>query len=69
MYTTYYIRDWNNTAKDCYKIGCVCQDCPIYELYFENSNKKCQMKYVVREMVRRFGIPDDLKRKRIVEGE
>lgn len=54
---------WNKTAEDCYKRGCICSGCPIYELYFEPYNLKCQMKVAVIEMVRIYGLPEHLKKK------
>lgn len=63
QYSTFYIRRWNRTAEECYKIGCNCQRCPIYEHYFKGSKETCKMKGFVIEMVRRFGITDEMKRK------
>lgn len=64
------IRRWNRTAIDCYRIGCNCQICPIYEMYFKKQHEKCRMKGAVIEMVRRFGLPDELKgSKGIIENE
>lgn len=61
------LRRWNETAKDCYMRGCICKGCPIYELYFKNSIKKCQMKGAVVELVRKFGIPEDLTREDTIQ--
>lgn len=60
---TIQVRRWNKTAADCYKLGCDCQKCPIYETYFKGKPYKCQMKIAVFEMVRKFGTPDSLIRK------
>ena len=62
----YSIRRWNTTAKECYKRGCVCSGCPIYESFFKFKNKKCLMKSAVLEMVRIFGITNDLRRNDII---
>lgn len=56
------VRRWNKTAEDCYILGCNCSKCPIYEIYFKDKPQKCFMKYAVWEMVRKFGIPDNLKK-------
>lgn len=62
----HYITGWNKTAKECYLRGCVCNGCPIHELYFKNTNN-CQMKWVVLKLVREFGITDDLKRENFLK--
>lgn len=59
-------RRWNPTAEDCYRRGCVCEGCYIYELYFKPYGAKCQMKYAVMELVRKFGIPDKLNKEEII---
>ena len=53
------IHRWTNQAIDCYNRGCVCKGCPVYELYFKNSGRKCKMKAAVIESVRLFGIPKE----------
>lgn len=52
--------NWTKQAKDCYKMGCCCPVCEIYQNVFKESGYKCQMKYVVLELVRRKGIPEEL---------
>ena len=51
------ISRWNKTAVECYERGCMCGDCPIFLKYFKGKPYKCQMKEVVREMVRVLGRP------------
>ena len=51
------VRRWTESAIDCYKRGCVCEGCPIYEQYFKGSKRRCQMKAAVIESVRLFGAP------------
>lgn len=50
----YDIRRWTRGAIDCYMRGCICQDCPIYELIFRHYPRGCQMKYAVIATVRKF---------------
>lgn len=51
-------KKWTPTAIDCYKLGCVCNKCNLFKIYFINSSTKCKMKETVIELVRRFGIPE-----------
>lgn len=53
---------WNKSMVDCYKRGCVCQGCRIYHLYFEPRKSKCFMKSALIEMIRKFGLPDELQK-------
>lgn len=53
------VNRWTSTAIDCYKRGCVCKGCPIYEQFFQNTHEKCQMKRAVLESVRLFGAPKE----------
>lgn len=62
----YSIRRWTKEAKNCYMRGCICEGCPIYELYFKGTKQKCKMKLAVIETVRKFGITDDMKKKDIL---
>lgn len=50
-------RRWTIGAVDCYKRGCRCPGC-FLNGYFE-SQKKCQMKWAVIELVRLMGIPKE----------
>lgn len=54
---------WTNTAIDCYKIGCNCSKCLIYNIYFKNETFKCKMKDTVIELVRKNGIPNECEDK------
>lgn len=44
---------WTMQAIDCYNRGCICRGCDIYE----NYNFVCNMKIVVLDLVREFGVP------------
>lgn len=55
------LRRWNDTAKDCYRRGCICKDCPLGNIYFKTTT--CHMKEAVIELVRRFGLTKDLIKK------
>ncbi|MBQ7127220.1 hypothetical protein IJO12_09045 [bacterium] len=48
---------WTETAIDCYLIGCVCNKCFLYKIYFEPYGSKCRMKDSVIELVRKNGVP------------
>ena len=54
--------DWTNEAKLCYSSGCNCRECTNR---FE-SQKQCQMRRVVLELVRRFGAPKGVEVKGIL---
>ena len=54
-------KKWTPTAIDCYKLGCCCSKCNIYKLYFYKSAYKCKMKDTVIELVRKVGVPEELK--------
>lgn len=51
-------KNWTNSAKECYRRGCICNGCPIKEVY----KIKCHMKESVIGLVKKFGIPEGLKR-------
>lgn len=55
--------DWTNEARFCYLSGCNCKKCTNR---FE-SQKKCQMRRVVLELVRRFGAPEGVEVKGILK--
>lgn len=54
--------DWTNEAKLCYASGCNCKKCSNR---FE-SQKHCQMRRVVLELVRRFGAPKGVEVKGVI---
>lgn len=49
-----FAQHWTEDAVNCYKRGCICKDCPILDLI---TSQKCQMKYAVIELVKKFGTP------------
>jgi hypothetical protein len=49
---------WTNAAIDCYKRGCVCSGC-YFENFFTDEHQKCQMKFAVIELVKKFGRPKE----------
>ncbi|MCQ2738747.1 MAG: hypothetical protein MJ237_00810 [bacterium] len=49
---------WTQSAVDCYLIGCSCQKCNLYRVYFSTSVYKCQMKNTVIDLVRKVGVPE-----------
>lgn len=50
------VRHWTIDAINCYKRGCVCDEC-FFKTFFTNKSEKCKMKASVLELVRIFGIP------------
>lgn len=50
-------KKWTQSAIDCYFLGCVCHKCSVYEIL----GKRCKMKYVVLELVKKFGKPQRRK--------
>lgn len=48
------IQRWTEGAINCYKRGFVCKNCPVKNLI---TSQKCQMKYAVIELVKKFGMP------------
>ena len=61
------VRRWTPAAIDCYKRGCVCNDC-MYNKFF-SGNHKCQMKASVLELVRTVGPPTEVELQQILEDE
>ena len=62
-YTEYRIasiKRWNQTAIECYKIGCKCSECHLLD-NLELTKDKCKMKLAVFELVRKLGAPDVTK--------
>jgi len=47
---------WSRQAKACYFIGCRCSKCLLPEIT-ETLKGNCKMKYVVLELVKKFGAP------------
>ena len=52
------IKLWNETAKDCYFIGCDCSKCFIYNTFFKDTGELCQMRYYVEKFLQKLGRPD-----------
>lgn len=61
------VRHWTQTAKECYLRGCKCVGCPIYEAVFRHNRLRCKMKLVVIELVRKWGITNDLRKNDLLE--
>ena len=53
------VKQWNDTARDCYNLGCSCEDCFIYKTYFYNSDDTCKMKYYVSYFLNKLGAPEE----------
>lgn len=63
----YEIRRWTLSAIDCYKRGCICEGCFIYEKYSKPGKWNCYMKSAVIELVRKFGKPENVEKDWILE--
>jgi len=48
---------WTQSARECYEIGCRCNNCLLYIIL----GKECRMKQAVFELVRKFGAPKEKK--------
>lgn len=55
-------RKWTKTACACYLRGCRCSGC-YYEWFFRDSPYKCKMKYTILELIKKFGLPENLQNK------
>lgn len=54
IYQLANLRHWTDSAIECYIIGGVCSKCTLpYDL-----RKKCRMKAVILELVKKFGKPN-----------
>ena len=49
-------RRWTRGSIECYNIGCNCSKCDIVPADLTVS---CKMKYAVRELVRKYGKPQE----------
>ena len=54
-------RRWSEGAIECYKRNCVCFNCPTHDLIGD----QCKMKYAVLQLVKNYGLPDEIKAKQI----
>ena len=52
------VKIWNDTAKDCYEIGCNCEKCYLYQTYFLHNKWKCYMKRYVKYLLSKIGKPE-----------
>lgn len=54
---------WTKTAQDCYSIGCTCIKCNLYGI----MQNRCRMKNTVFALVRKYGAPNGIKSKGIIQ--
>lgn len=59
---------WTFTAIQCYKRGCNCKGCYISETYSSLSSH-CSMKYCVRKLIRKYGLPDNVQLNETIQEE
>lgn len=50
------VQNWTRSALECYKLSCDCSLCPIAN---GGYSFKCQMKYIVDELLKTKGLPDE----------
>ncbi len=60
---------WTFDAYQCYKRGCNCNGCFIQKTYIETLKNRCAMKYCVKQLIRKFGLPNDLTLEQILMEE
>ena len=60
---------WTFDAIQCYRRGCNCKGCFIQNTYIETLRGKCAMKYCVRLLIKKFGLPSDTTLKEILMEE
>lgn len=61
MVTGFEPQKWTTGAILCYKRGCNCQGCFINKTYRETlGNGRCCMKLVVRQLVLKQGLPNNI---------
>lgn len=51
------VKEWNNTAIDCYNLNCNCEKCFIHNTYFKDKYYSCKMKYYVKLLLEKLGEP------------
>lgn len=60
---------WTAGAIYCYKRGCNCKGCFIQKTYKDTLANRCSMKYCVRILIERYGLPDDITFENILQEE
>lgn len=58
-----HILIWTPTAIDCLNLHCECKKCLLYYLYFRYSPTPCKMKYTIKELVEKVGLPKNNEKK------
>jgi len=59
-------RRWTFGAIECFKRGCNCSGC-FYKEFFRETNQKCRMKSSVLYLSRKFGNPEGVETKGIID--
>lgn len=67
MFSDSILKNWTKTALECYQRGCNCEGCKYKEKL--ETNSKCQMKYVVLELVRIHGKPKEITLQQVNDNE
>ena len=49
--------NWTDSAIDCYELGGRCENCFLYSVIFRYSPSPCKMKYTVKKLLRKVGLP------------
>ena len=61
-------KKWTIGAIQCYKRGCNCKGCYIFNTY-PTLRHRCSMKYCVKQLIRIYGLPDDITINSIIKEE
>lgn len=64
---------WTPLAKECLKRGCNCRGC-FYDEFFKRSRNEgslayCRVKFAIRKLIKRFGLPEGITQPTIIESE
>ena len=60
---------WTVGAIECYKNGCNCRNCFIAKTYKSITAQGCLMKYCVRVLIKKYGLPDDVTLENAIQDE
>ena len=66
-------KHWTTLSKECLQRGCNCKGC-FYDEFFKRSRTEgslayCRMKFSIRKLIKRFGLPEGIEQPTIIESE
>lgn len=65
VYKRIKYKRWTKGSIECYRRGCVCQNCPTFDLVGD----ECRMKQAVLSLVRMYGKPPEITDYKEVEND